>query len=111
MRQNLETFLAARGTAVDQVVKQVDHVFGAPRLIVAAGSVVQGFGNPTSDIDLLVLLDNNKVSRFPVPSFDGQQGYEVVYLDTAWVCGMANTVRDWSLFARTRRLAEWVSTY
>jgi hypothetical protein len=111
MRHNLDTFLAARGTTVDRLVEQVDHVFGAPRLIVAAGSVIQGFGNPTSDVDLLVLVDNDKVSRFPVPSYDGDQGFDLVYLDIGWVRRMADAAADGSLCAIASRPAEWVNAY
>ena len=55
--------LAGHGAnAVPQVLAQVDDVFGEPLLVVATGSVLAGFGRPTSDIDVYVVVPEEVAS-------------------------------------------------
>jgi hypothetical protein len=84
MHSHLERFLRERDIPMSRLTGHVEDVFGVPRMVVAAGSVIHGFGNPGSDVDVLVLVDNPDVTNFPLSSYDGQQAFDVTYLDTAW---------------------------
>lgn len=52
-----------------QVLDQVDTSFGEPLLIVAAGSVISGFGNDTSDLDMYTVVEKDVASLFPLMSY------------------------------------------
>lgn len=54
----------------DAVRKEVDQGLGNPALAVVAGSVLAGFGNHRSDLDLLVLVENDRLTRFPIQSHE-----------------------------------------
>jgi hypothetical protein len=68
--QRLAAFLELRGLSKDAVLKEADQGMGAPALAVAAGSVLAGFGNVRSDLDLLVLVENENLKRFPIQSHE-----------------------------------------
>ncbi len=70
LERRLGEFLQMRGTSRAALRKEADQGFGPPALAVAAGSVLAGFGNVRSDLDLLVLVENEKLNRFPVPSHE-----------------------------------------
>ncbi|MFH8977941.1 hypothetical protein [Streptomyces sp. NPDC017890] len=52
-----------------QVLDQVDKAFGEPLLVVAAGSVIAGFGNDTSDLDIYAVVENDVASTLPLMSY------------------------------------------
>lgn len=54
---------------VEEVEREVVTAFGDPLLIVATGSILAGFGNRESDVDLFVLVDSDDVLSIPVVSF------------------------------------------
>ncbi|MFI5520039.1 hypothetical protein [Streptomyces platensis] len=64
----LKTFLEERGLDIGDVLDETDQGLGRPALAVAAGSVPAGFGNHRSDLDLLVLVENDQLTRFPIQS-------------------------------------------
>ncbi|MFF0219893.1 hypothetical protein [Streptomyces vinaceus] len=66
----LDSFLHRRGIARDAVRREADQGVGSPVLAVAAGSVLAGFGNHRSDLDLFVLVENDRLTRFPVQSHE-----------------------------------------
>ncbi|MFE7812868.1 hypothetical protein ACFU5P_13035 [Streptomyces sp. NPDC057433] len=66
----LANFLDLRGMSRDAVLKETDQGFGPPVLAVAAGSVLAGFGNVRSDLDLHVLVENDELTRFPIQSHE-----------------------------------------
>lgn len=70
LRERLDLFLEQRGLSRDAVLKEADQGMGTPSLAVAAGSVLAGFGNPRSDLDLLVLVENDRLTRFPIQSHE-----------------------------------------
>jgi hypothetical protein len=63
----LDAFLATRGATRQLVVSAVGEAFGTPLLVVATGSILQGFGNQKSDLDISVIVDH-AVTRLPVPA-------------------------------------------
>lgn len=68
MRGHLEAFLARNERTVDELMSEIDPSFGTPLLAVASGSVLHGFGNPSSDVDLHLVVDDSRVTDFPVSS-------------------------------------------
>jgi hypothetical protein len=68
--RRLDDFLKTRGIDRDTLRREADQGLGAPALAVAGGSVLAGFGNHRSDIDLLVLVDNERLTRFPIQSHE-----------------------------------------
>ncbi|MEK8173297.1 hypothetical protein NKH77_43625 [Streptomyces sp. M19] len=70
LEKRLGEFLDLRGLSRDAVLKEADQGMGTPALAVAAGSVLAGFGNIRSDLDLLVLVENENLTRFPIQSHE-----------------------------------------
>lgn len=68
LRARLDAFLTARSFGLDDLIEETDQGHGEPVLAVAAGSVLAGFGTHRSDLDLLVLVDNDRVTRMPITS-------------------------------------------
>jgi hypothetical protein len=68
----LTEFLDARGTTPERLLASVETSFGTPLLVVATGSVLHGFGNERSDLDLNVVVDRDKVKVVPIPAFEGE---------------------------------------
>ncbi|MDT0443779.1 hypothetical protein [Streptomyces johnsoniae] len=52
-----------------QVLDEIDRSFGEPLLVVAAGSVIAGFGNNTSDLDLYTVVEDDVASTLPLMSY------------------------------------------
>src|SRR4051794_14164367 len=74
----LDRFLDESGLERQRLVEEVGDAFGVPSLIVATGSVIQGFGSSTSDLDVYVLVPR-PVTGFPLLSYiDGAR------IDIAW---------------------------
>lgn len=71
LAKRFDAFLEQRGIDRGAVLGEAaDQGLGAPALAVAAGSVLAGFGNHRSDLDLLVLVENEKLTRFPIQSHE-----------------------------------------
>lgn len=70
LEKRLDAFLEQRGITREAVRQEADQGVGRPALAVAAGSVLAGFGNHRSDLDLLVLVENDRLTRFPVQSHE-----------------------------------------
>ena len=88
LNERLDAFLIARRTTREKVVSDVADAFGPPLLVVATGSVLQGFSNPQSDLDLNVVVDYS-VTRLPLPSHRHGFLIDATYFDAievkAWV--------------------------
>lgn len=80
MSENLERFLKDRGFSTADVTAQVEDVYGPPFLTVASGSVVHGFGNTSSDVDIMVLVDSDRVTDLPLTAYSNGQAFDVAYL-------------------------------
>jgi len=85
MRDHLERFLAPHGTEYEDLRREVDDSFGEPRLVVAAGSVLQGFGNSASDVDLHAVVDDGRVTDFHVSFHDRGFSVDVNYVEETWI--------------------------
>jgi hypothetical protein len=88
LNERLDAFLIARGATREKVVSDVADAFGSPLLVVATGSVLQGFSNQQSDLDLNVVVDYG-VTRLPLPSHRHGFLIDATYFDAseakAWV--------------------------
>lgn len=84
LREDLTKFLARKGRTPEDLLGQVGEAFGSPLLVTAVGSVLEGFGNEESDVDLLAVVDA-EVTDFPVSSHALDVPVDVNFLHTAWV--------------------------
>jgi hypothetical protein len=82
---HLVAFLARKDRGMDDLKAQVDQSFGEPLLVIAAGSVLQGFGNEESDLDVIALVDAPRVTDVPIPSHVLDLPVDVNYLDITWI--------------------------
>ncbi|WP_017545472.1 hypothetical protein [Nocardiopsis prasina] len=64
-----QEYIKRHGLTEQQVLDQVDETFGEPLLVVAAGSVISGFGNDTSDLDLYTVVEDDVASLLPLMSY------------------------------------------
>jgi hypothetical protein len=64
----LTEFLAPYRLTLDDIRGELDDSFGEALLVVATGSVLQGYGNSRSDIDLFVVVERD-VRALPLLSF------------------------------------------
>ncbi|MFD6286217.1 hypothetical protein [Streptomyces sp. NPDC060205] len=70
--------IEAHGLTRARVLEQVDESFGDPLLVVAAGSVIAGFGNDTSDLDLYVVVQDDVASTLPLMSYAKSARIDVI---------------------------------
>jgi hypothetical protein len=68
LAERLEAFLAGHGATREMLEAAVHEPFGTPLLVVAAGSVLHGFGNQRSDIDINIVVERDVV-RVPITSY------------------------------------------
>ncbi|WP_163511855.1 hypothetical protein [Fodinicola acaciae] len=108
-QEYLDAFLRPHDCTADDLVRQVDDSFGAPKAIVAAGSVLQGFGNSSSDLDLHVVVDDGRVTDFPVGSYDLGIAVDVNYVGQSWITEAAVSLAG--VFQPPCDRAEWKARY
>ena len=77
LRSRFEEHIALHAVTPEQVLAQVDDVFGEPLLVVATGSVLAGYGRPTSDIDVYVVVPEEVASTLPIMSYQGGARFDV----------------------------------
>ncbi|MEU8778402.1 hypothetical protein [Streptomyces sp. NPDC048606] len=101
LARRLDAFLAERGITLDAVRREVDQGVGRPVLAVAAGSVLAGFGNHRSDLDLLVLVESDRLTRFPIQSHEHGTLMDVNIRTASAVRDTTAALRtdDWPRFA------------
>jgi hypothetical protein len=92
--QRLDAFLAARGATRGALLATVGEPFGPPLLVVAAGSILHGFGNQRSDIDVNVVVDRD-VTRLPITAYSNDVMIDTKYFAPAEVDRWVTTLRDW----------------
>jgi hypothetical protein len=93
LAERLDAFLARRGTTHEALVAAIDEPFGRPLLVVAAGSVLHGFGNERSDVDVNVVVDRD-VTRLPIGSYAHDVLVDTKYFSAGEVEGWIATIRD-----------------
>jgi hypothetical protein len=70
LRARLADHIGQAGLAVDDLLPTVERSFGEPLLASVNGSVLAGFGNPSSDIDIFVVVDRDGLTEFGIQSYD-----------------------------------------
>ena len=85
LRSRFEEHITPHGLTPEQVLGQVDDVFGEPLLVVATGSVLVGYGRPTSDIDLYVVVPEEVASTLPIMSYPRGARVDVALFGAATV--------------------------
>ena len=65
----LDEFLKRYELTQDDILAEIESAFGEQIALMATGSVVQGFANSDSDLDVVVCVESDRVSDFPVLAF------------------------------------------
>jgi len=76
------------------LLAHVEPVFGAPHAVLKSGSIAAGLGNPKSDIDLLVLVPSERVTKFPILSHEGERIVDAEYISLPRRTRIAADIRD-----------------
>ena len=74
----LQAHLASHRLTRNDVIAQVDTSFGQPLLTVATGSVLAGFGNPGSDLDIYSVVSGAVAAALPLTAYVNAALIEVV---------------------------------
>lgn len=93
MRRHLDEFLDSRGLTVADIPAEIDRALGEPVLVVASGSVLQGFGNPSSDVDLYAVIDRESITDFPMNSYRDGVHFDINFLKVSWLGGQLDALR------------------
>jgi hypothetical protein len=91
--ERLDAFLSARRVPREQLVADVGEPFGRPLLVVATGSIVQGFGNQRSDIDIYAVVERD-VSLLPIPAYARHFLIHNTYFGATEVETWVSVIRD-----------------
>src|SRR5215467_7246592 len=73
---------------------QVEEAYGPPLLVVATGSVLEGFGNERSDVDLSVVVDRESLTQLPIMSYLGHGRVDAAYYRADDLRGWVPMLRD-----------------
>jgi predicted nucleotidyltransferase len=90
----LTDFLEARDTSVERVLATIETSLGRATAVVVTGSVLDGYGNPTSDIDVNVVVDAEAVRVVPIPAFDRDLLVDTKYFTRSQLEDWAQELRD-----------------
>jgi hypothetical protein len=93
MRRHLDEFLDGHGLTVSDIPSEVDRSLGEPVLVVASGSVLQGFGNPSSDVDLYAVVDRESITDFPMNTYRDGLHFDITFLKVSWLSGQLDALR------------------
>jgi hypothetical protein len=104
--ERLEAFLSARRVPREQLVADVGEPFGRPLLVVATGSIVQGFGNHRSDIDIYAIVERD-VSLLPIPAYTRHFLIHNTYFGAADVETWVSAIRDHPWPSRRVSQQDW----
>jgi len=69
MTNALNDVLEPYNITATELAEQVSDPFGSPLWIALIGSVSLGWGNPESDLDICVVVDNEEVTPLPITSY------------------------------------------
>jgi hypothetical protein len=92
--KRLEKFLQSHHYSKDQLLGEVERVFGEPELVVAVGSLMAGLGNVRSDIDLMVIVDKEGLHDIPILSFPKDLMIDAEYYGAGDIANQISTMRD-----------------
>jgi hypothetical protein len=76
---HLTAHLDGYGLRPEDLLEQVSDDYGRPMLAVATGSVLMGWANPHSDIDVDVVTDRAHMLQLPIMSFRNGARIDVLY--------------------------------
>lgn len=67
--QHLKNFVENKGLSLDSLLEEVEASYGGVLCVIATGSIAAGFGNCNSDVDLMIMVDQDSVSPMPIMSY------------------------------------------
>lgn len=72
------------GIDTSRLLAEVETVFGPPVVATLTGSLIGGFGNKRSDVDVIVVVDTGKtITQLPIMSYTGTARIDVEYYAVA----------------------------
>jgi hypothetical protein len=93
LAERLEAFLAGHGATREMLAAAVHEPFGPPLLVVAAGSILHGFGNQRSDIDINIVVERDVV-QVPVTSYLHRILLDTKFFGASEVQSWVGAIRD-----------------
>ena len=97
LRERLCAFLSRYDIEVDSLAKEITTSFGNPQLVVATGSILQGFGNTHSDIDLYAAVEaEEEIRQLPMMSYRDSARIEVCLYQQADLLSRDRFIRECS---------------
>lgn len=122
-RAFLSAFLSEYDYTPEKLLSEVEEVFGAPELVLATGSILAGYGNSMSDVDLIVVVKNRSLSDLPIMSFPNNLKVDTEYYDSDDIRSNIDLIRSskwplqepfdpprWQKFLRGLKLATRLQT-
>jgi hypothetical protein len=92
--RRFEDFLQAHEYSKEQLLGEVELVYGEPELAIAVGSLLAGLGNSRSDIDLMVIVDKEGLFDLPILSFPKDLMIDAEYYGVTDIANQISTMRD-----------------
>lgn len=108
----LKTFLSKHNCVPEDLLSEVEDVYGEPRIVIATGSILSGFGNKFSDLDVFVVVENSNLTALPITSYKGGLRVDTEYYGVDRVFNQEKMVRSGSCH-RSQVLSRdlWVQYY
>ncbi len=95
LEARLSGFLSRHGVTIADLREEIEDVLGRPLAVVATGSVLQGFGNDRSDVDVFVVVDRENLTRLPIMSYQQTARVDTAYYSagevSAWIDRLSDT--------------------
>jgi hypothetical protein len=92
--KRFEDFLRAHEYSKEQLLGEVELVYGEPELAIAVGSLLAGLGNSSSDIDLMVVVDKEGLFDLPILSFPKDLMIDAEYYGVTDIANQISTIRE-----------------
>jgi hypothetical protein len=86
--------LIERGIRPEVLVEAVGEPFGAPLAVIATGSLFAGFGNASSDVDVIGVADDDRITNFPIVEHVGGTRIDIAYLAAERLAGLEKRLVD-----------------
>lgn len=104
----LADFLSPYGVTLDELRAAVEQALGQPLAVIATGSVLQGFGNERSDVDIFVVVERENLTRLPIMSYQGTARIDTSYYGAAEFTGWLDALREPWPYASPLSNRTWV---
>ncbi|MCU1496885.1 MAG: hypothetical protein JWM47_838 [Acidimicrobiales bacterium] len=81
----LARFLERFDVTLPTLRNSIEEVFGDPSIVIATGSILAGFGNDESDVDVYAAVDSQGLQFIPLVTYEGSARVDARYFSLAEV--------------------------